>query len=391
MTTTKSGSYADDFTFSRLAVHVEDIEEELQRDMDQVCEWAESKKLVVAPAKCSVTFFTPDKSREADVHPQIKVNDEIIPLEKNPRILGVTFDPHLHFHAHARKKAQEGRQKLRILRTLAGSSWGCSKETVLRTYKSHVESAMFYAPAVWSPNASTSAKNELQKVVNSAARIATGCHSSTPVEDLVMEAQVLPAEDRLGMLSAQFLASALRPEHPSHAVVTAPNGPRLMKASLFSKHHSMVAAIAPSGITTNTEYRRVLKEIHTNAVSDAISRNKFNRVLGHDRPEIDPSESNLSRAERSTLAQLRTGECQLLNDYLTKVGRSNSALCPECRFQRHTVAHLFRCDAVETNLSLEDLWTNPVDVATFLKTLPSFSRLASTDAPAPRPPPEPPP
>ena len=261
----------------------------------------------------------------------------------------------------------------------------------MRTYKSHVESVMFYAPAVWSPNASPSAKNELQKVVNSAARIATGCHSSTPVEDLVMEAQVLPAEDRLDMLSAQFLASALRPEHPSHAVVTAPNGPRLMKASLFSKHHPTVSAIAPSGITSNTEYRRTLKEIHTGAVSDAVSKNNFSRILGRVRPDIDPSESTLSRAERSALAQLRSGECQLLNDYLAKVGRSNSALCPECRFQRHTVAHLFRCDAVETNLSLEDLWTNPVDVATFLKSLPSFSRLASSDAPAPRPPPEPPP
>ena len=78
-------------------------------------------------------FFTPDKSRESSVHPKVKVNDVFVPLDKNPRNLGVTFDPHFHFHAHVRNKAKDGRKRLRILRSLAGASWGCSKETKLRT------------------------------------------------------------------------------------------------------------------------------------------------------------------------------------------------------------------------------------------------------------------
>ena len=388
---TEQPSYADDFSFSRSAVKVQDIEEGLQGDLDRVCEWASRKKLEIAPLKCSVSFFTPDKACEANTHPQIKINDQVIPLDKNPKILGVTFDPHLHFHAHVRQKAKEGRHKLRILRTLAGSTWGCSKETLLSTYKTHIEPTLFYAPGVWSPNISTSSKTELQRVVNSAARVITGCHASTPSNDLIMEARILPAEERLDMLAQQNLVSFLRPSHPSHAVVTAPDEPRQMKHTLRTKHYASIAPRLSNGVTDPTTYRATLKSIHTEAVADSISKNKFSRVLGCDRPEISPSESTLSRASRSTLAQLRTGDCHHLLNYQLMVGRSQTALCPECRFRRHTVDHLFACDARPTTLTTKDLWVNPVAAVDFLKSLPSFSHLASTEPPAPRPPPEPPP
>ena len=315
-------------------------------------------------------------------------------MDKNPKILGVTFDPHLHFHAHVQRKVKEGRQKLRILRSLAGASWGCSKETLLRTYKSHVESSLFYASPIWGPNISASSANQLQRIVNAAARISTGCHSSTPVSDLLMEAQILPAEARIDMLSQQSLASALRPNHPSHVVVTAPPGPRHMKDTLHSKHIAAISPLLSNGTTDPATYRATLKTIHTESVSRVADDPNYNfsRILGGTRPYISPSESSLSRAERSTLAQLRSGQCHLLQDYQLRIGKSTSAVCPECRYRRHTVNHLFTCDARPTNLSTRDLWVNPITTVEFLRTLPSFSSLATIDAvPAPRPPPEPPP
>ena len=164
-----------------------------------------------------------------------------------------------------------------------------------------------------------------------------------------------------------------------------------MKATLQSKHLSSVSTFLTDGVIPPSEYKSTLKSIHTNAVASAISNHEFSRVLGGPRPDIDPSESSLSRAERATLAQLRSGTCQCLQDYKLMVGRSPSALCPECRFRRHTVHHLFDCDAVPTNLTVGDLWSNPVTSISFLKSLPSFSHLATTEPPAPRPPPEPPP
>ena len=56
-------SYADDFTFSRSAVDVAELEAGLQQDIDAVVAWTESKMLSIAPDKCSVTI-TPDKARQ---------------------------------------------------------------------------------------------------------------------------------------------------------------------------------------------------------------------------------------------------------------------------------------------------------------------------------------
>ena len=131
--------------------------------------------------------------------------------------------------------------------------------------------------------------------------------------------------------------------------------------------------------------------MHTAAVSSAIDAISHSRVLDGPRPDISPSELSLSRADRSTLAQLRTGECHLLMDYQSKVGRSTSALCPGCRFRRHTVTYLFSCYARPSDLSPRDLWENPVDAVAFLKSLPSFARLLPLNPTPPRPPPEPPP
>ena len=120
----------------------------------------------------------------------------------------------------------------------------------------------------------------------------------------------------------------------------------------------------------------------------------YSRVLGGNLPSISPSESSLLRAKRSTLAQLRSGQCHLLQDYQQRIDKPTSAVCPEteCRYRRHTVSHLFSCNTRPTGLSTRDLWINPVTAVTFLRTLPSFSSLATIDAvPAPRPPPEPPP
>ena len=192
------------------------------------------------------------------------------------------------------------------------------------------------------------------------------------------------------MLSAQFLASSLRPSHPSHAIVSGPSGPRSMKATLQSKHLGRVAPFLSNGVIEPATYKTVVGKIHTACVKESIDKLGENRLLEARPPKISSSESSLSRAERTTLAQLRTSQCKQLNDYKhSKLNRVPDALCPECLFRRHTVSHIFECDACPTDLTVRDLWSNPVRVANFLKTLPSFSFLLPPDPPPPPPPPLP--
>ena len=69
------------------------------------------------------------------------------------------------------------------------------------------------------------------------------------------------------------------------------------------------------------------KVIHTRAVEEAIEARKPNRVLGAPAPDVsDFDERDMSRRERTTLAQLRTGFCSALNGYLHDIGASDSPL-----------------------------------------------------------------
>ena len=226
--------------------------------------------------------------------------------------MGVHFDTHFNFSSHSNKVFQSCRGKLRTLRALAGTGWGCQKEVMLSAYKTYVEPVIGYAAAVWAPNASDSCKNQLQRIQNRALRMATGCHTASTISHLHQEAKFALVGDHLDMLSTQHLASSLRPSHPSNAAVKEPSGPRSMKHTLQSRFlPTLTPHLDARGNIDPADYKKVRKSVHTVSVASTISRLEPNRLLGT-RPPISPSESRLSRIQRTTLAQLRSGHCRLL-------------------------------------------------------------------------------
>ena len=62
-------------------------------------------------------------------------------------------------------------------------------------------------------------------------------------------------------------------------------------------------------------YKQVINEIHTQAVAAAITRYPLSNVVGFRPPKINKHELNLSRKQRSRLAQLRSGYCIITNYY----------------------------------------------------------------------------
>ena len=166
-----------------------------------------------------------------------------------------------------------------------------------------------------------------------------------------------------------------------------------MKETLYHKHNNTVEPYLTNGIMDPNRYKATIKDIHTKSVAASIAKQKLlpNVVLEAVPPDVSSSEKSLPRIQRTTLAQLRTNYCKRLNDYKHLLGHSDTAVCPECLFRRHTSRHIFNCDATPTNLGVMDLWTNPTLVIDFLKSLPSFAPIFPPDPPAPPPPPEPPP
>ena len=310
-----------------------------------------------------------------------------MPLERNPKILGVTFDPHLYFHKHVENLCSRASSRINILRALAGTTWGQHPETIVITFKSLIRSLFSYATPVWFPNITASSLDKLQVVQNNALRIATGCVKRTDMHHLHDETQVLPVSHHLALLCSQFFARALQLQHPSRGVVTSPSGPRTMKQTLYSRFHHRVEPYTVNGTVPPDTYRNTIRSIHTDAISQLLASYRDNKVLSFRPTVVASEERSLPRPHRVTLSRLRSGCSPALNSYLMAIQSptTQSELCPSCRSEPHTTNHLFQCSAHPTPLSTVDLWERPVAAVDFLSGLPFIN------LPARRPPPEPPP
>ena len=144
-------AYADDFTDSITNSNYEIAATGLTNQATRVSEWAAERGLALSAPKSTVTLFTSHRA-EVNHHPQVNLNGSTLPLQRNPCILGVVFDPLLTFGKHADSLYTRAGPRMNILKALAGTTWGQQAETMIITYKSQFRSILHYAVPVWFPN-----------------------------------------------------------------------------------------------------------------------------------------------------------------------------------------------------------------------------------------------
>ena len=77
---------------------------------------------------------------------------------------------------------------------------------------------------------------------------------------------------------------------------------------------------------------------------------------------ISSSERDLTRKERSTLAQLRSGYCRILGSYKNRIKKdARLNVCADCGTTPHDVKHLFVCPAHPTTMIPSYLWSRLTD------------------------------
>ena len=225
------------------------------------------------------------------------------------------------------------------------------------TYKAVGRSIINYAAPVWSTNLRDTNYRSIQYTQNEALRIATGCHKMSSVDHLHAEAKMLKVMEHSEQLSALYLARCLEPGNVCHSITTRETPKRRMKETLFTRHRNTVE---PMILADNR--KEILHAIHTDAVNKAVKDQKKNIVLDDLPHPINDSERDLTRKERATLAQLRSGYCKLLGSYTSRIKKDASLdVSADCGKTPHDVKHLFACPAHPTTLIPSDLWSKPVE------------------------------
>ena len=201
------------------------------------------------------------------------------------------------------------------------------------TYKALGRSIANYAAPVWSTNASESNIGKIQRTQNDALRIITGSHKMSSIDHIHSETKMLQVEDHLNLLSAQYLVQCLDTENIHH-ITRMDLPPREMKETILTRHFQTVLPL----LANNRK-----DTLQTSFVNTAIGNMKDNRELNNRLPSINDKETLLSRRQRTTLSQLSSGHCKLLNSYKKRLNQSDSSSCPDCGMHPQDVPHLFDC------------------------------------------------
>ena len=361
-------TYADDITIYSSDKNYTIAQQRLQPYLEDVQTWTKANDLKLNASKTMTTLFTPDPAEYRD-ELSLQLDNTRLPTIRNPKILGLTFDPKLTFNEHIKTSKDKAEKTINILKALTSTHWGKNKETLTNTYKTVTRPILEYAGTIYAPIISDKQLTALQVTQNQGLRIATGCTSDTNINHIHDETKILPIEKHLRLHSSQLRQKASHPDHPLHRLTTQPQPPRLKKKTIFNNNqYTLNIDPDPTHAIDENTIKRNMKTIHTTIVQDHLSNRPINKLLNRPPPDIDKKEETLPHSTRRKLSQLRTNKSPLLMTYLHKIDPANhpAANCPLCNDPNHDSLHLFNCPDIPTTLTVWDLWTNPVGVAALL-------------------------
>ena len=361
-------TYADDITIYSSDKNYTIAQQRLQPYLEDVQTWTKANDLKLNASKTMTTLFTPDPAEYRD-ELSLQLDNTRLPTIRNPKILGLTFDPKLTFNEHIKTSKDKAEKTINILKALTSTHWGKNKETLTNTYKTVTRPILEYAGTIYAPIISDKQLTALQVTQNQGLRIATGCTSDTNINHIHDETKILPIEKHLRLHSSQLRQKASHPDHPLHRLTTQPQPPRLKKKTIFNNNqYTLNIDPDPTHAIDENTIKRNMKTIHTTIVQDHLSNRPINKLLNRPPPDIDKKEETLPHSTRRKLSQLRTNKSPLLMTYLHKIDPANhpAANCPLCNDPNHDSLHLFNCPDIPTTLTVWDLWTDPAGVAALL-------------------------
>jgi hypothetical protein len=318
--------------------------------------------------KSTITLLTSHRG-ENNVHPRVTLNGSRLPLNKNPTLLGLTYDTHMTFTPHTNNIVNKANTKQKVLQSLSNNKFGQEKETLELIYRQFNRPTINYASPAWHPALADSNINKLQIVQNKALRSITGCTKTTPIPHLHAETKILPIRNHLDMIGTQFYSKAQTHPHPCHNLTRQHQNPRLRAQGPATYYSTIYNNIDPPHPETNP-----IKHIHTALTGRYLNNLPVNNTLNEPPPAIHPSEKTLNRRQRVTLARLRAGHSNDLQHYRHWTNQVETPTCPRCGDAPEDVEHVMldcaaRAQARLTHgiASVRDLWARPVDAVAYLE------------------------
>ena len=175
-------SFADDISAWQSDQNVDRAAEALNRDLCELKRYCDRWCMQINTTKTVYNIYS--NSREVLARDlEVKIENKCLQRDHLPRYLGVSLDSRLNLTAHVEQLANGVRERVGLMRKLAGTNWGAALESLKILYVTFVRSALEYASPILNL-ASKKSLEKLTRVQNAAMRLMTGGLRSTPIAAL---------------------------------------------------------------------------------------------------------------------------------------------------------------------------------------------------------------
>jgi hypothetical protein len=177
--------------------------------------WMNQWRLTLAPRKCAYIIFSKSRS-SASEDLELKLYNESIPFERNPKFLGIVFDHRLTFDCHMNSVIKKVNDRLNVLKILSYDKSGCINEHMLvRIYMSLVRSVLDYC-CITSTACSKEVTDKCEVIQNSALRIIfkVSLYDHISIETLLARAGITSIARRHETLLERYYEKCLISSNP---------------------------------------------------------------------------------------------------------------------------------------------------------------------------------
>ena len=162
--------------------------------MDFIYDWCVKWGFKISINKSCAVIFSRNRKQSQELK-SITINGEPLKYEKEVKFLGVIFDNQLTWRSHVEYVNKKCLQRLHLMRSFAGTSWGANKKCQLTIYRVLIRSVIDYGAIAYDSAAKTH-KKLIQSIQNKALKICTGAMRGTSADALQVECGEAPLQVR---------------------------------------------------------------------------------------------------------------------------------------------------------------------------------------------------
>lgn len=193
--------YADDLTFYKISPNLFIAASAINNALRKLLAWLNSNGLELSPSKSKVVIFT-RRRKLPDI--QVKFGDEVIPIFKEVKFLGMFLDSKLTWNSHINHVITKCESNINPLRFLSGVWWGSHPTSLKLLYNALIRSHLDYGSCLFDPMSSSNS-HKLDKIQSKSLRLILGAMKSSPINSMQVECCEPPLNIRRRCLAEKYI------------------------------------------------------------------------------------------------------------------------------------------------------------------------------------------